>query len=283
MRFSSELAVATLAARRAGQVILSHYQANAAGWELKSDGTPVSRADLEANAVIVATLKDAFADDAILTEESPDDERRLGQERVWIVDPLDGTRGFLARTDDFAVHVALAVNGVPTVSVVYQPVPDRLGSAVAGAGAFSSDANGPPRRLQCSQRAAWTDLRIGVSRHNAPARLLAWLDEVGLRAQAVQVGASQKYAALAEGTLDAVVTITPTEKEWDTCAPELLVCEAGGVVTDGDGQPLRYNQPSALIHRPRGILASNGRCHAELLQRIRSILPECLPEGLRTP
>ncbi|HEY0710486.1 MAG TPA: 3'(2'),5'-bisphosphate nucleotidase CysQ, partial [Polyangia bacterium] len=270
VRFSSELAVAELAARRAGQVILSHYQAAATGWNLKGDGSPVSRADIEANAVIVATLQEAFADDAILAEESPDDEGRLQCERVWIVDPLDGTRGFLARTDDFAVHVALVVKGLPMVSVVYQPVGDRLGWAVAGEGAFVGEAGTPPRRLRCSDRAAMGDLRIGVSRHNAPPALLAWLDAVGLRAQAVQVGASQKYVALAEGALDAVVTITPSEKEWDTCAPELLVHEAGGVVTDGDGQPLRYNQPSALIHRPRGILASNGRCHAELLQRIRS-------------
>jgi 3'-phosphoadenosine 5'-phosphosulfate (PAPS) 3'-phosphatase len=274
VRFSSELAVAELAARRAGQVILSHYQAPAPDWELKGDGSPVSRADIEANAAIVATLADAFAGDAILAEESPDDDRRLGCERVWIVDPLDGTRGFLARTDDFAVHVALAVNGVPMVSVVYQPVVDRLDWAVAGEGAFSVNAGAAPRRLRCSERAVLADLRLGISRHNAPPRLLAWLDGNALRGQAVQLGASQKYAALAEGVLDAVVTITPSEKEWDTCAPELLVREAGGTVTDGDGRPLRYNQPAAFIHRPRGILASNGRCHGELLQKIAPILPE---------
>jgi 3'-phosphoadenosine 5'-phosphosulfate (PAPS) 3'-phosphatase len=129
-----------------------------------------------------------------------------------------------------------------------------------------------PQRLRCSQRSTVADLRIGVSRHNAPAALLAWLDAAGLRSHAVQVGASQKYAALAEGSLDAVVTITPSEKEWDTCAPELLVHEAGGIVTDGDGQPLRYNQPPGFIHRPRGIVASNGRCHDELVRMIAPLL-----------
>ena len=278
MRFSSELAVAQLAARRAGAVILGHYRvrpadAPAANFDLKADGSPVSRADLEANAAILETLRENFAGDAVLSEESPDDDARLGHERVWIVDPLDGTRGFLAGTDDFAVHVALAIKGEPTVSVVYQPVGDRLYWAVAGAGAFLiSTGEERGRRLHCSDLGALSQQRIGISRHNAPASLLAWLDAAGLRAHAVQLGASQKYAALAEGTLEAVVTVTGSEKEWDTCAPELLVREAGGTVTDGDGKRLRYNQPAGQIHRPRGILASNGRCHDELLNMIAPLL-----------
>jgi 3'(2'), 5'-bisphosphate nucleotidase len=268
--FDRELAAAEEAARRAGRVILAHYTAAATPFETKADGSPVSRADLEAEAALLESLRAAFPDDAILSEESPESgEERLGRERVWIVDPLDGTRGFLARTGDFGVHVALAVAGVPTVAIVYQPVEDRLYRAVAGRGAFAM--KGPTsRRLRVSTRDQVAALRVGISRHNAPAALTDWLAAEGLAA--VAMGASSKYTALAEGTLDALVTITTSEMEWDTCAPELIVHEAGGTVTDGDGQPLRYNQPAGALARRRGIVASNGRCHAELLERVRPLL-----------
>jgi 3'(2'), 5'-bisphosphate nucleotidase len=276
--FERELAVAEEAARRAGAIILTHYGTQPTAFETKADGSPVSRADLEANAAIVAALHAAFPDDGVLSEESPDlaalpgaPAGRLGKRRVWIVDPLDGTRGFLARTDDFAVHVALAVAGVPSVAVVHQPVGDVLDRAVVDQGAFRVQG-GTTRRLRVSTRDAVADFRVGISRHNAPAALLAWLDQHGLGAEAVRLGASVKYSALADGALDVVLTVTRTEKEWDTCAPQLLVTEAGGSVTDGDGQPLRYNQPAGAIDRPRGIVASNGRCHAQLVGMIGPLL-----------
>jgi 3'(2'), 5'-bisphosphate nucleotidase len=214
----------------------------------------------------------------VLSEESPDDAGRAGaadrlrKSRVWIIDPLDGTRGFLARTDDFAVHVALAVDGIPSVSVVYQPVADVLYRAVVGLGAFCV-SGGTVRRLRVSTRATVAEHRVGISRHNAPAPLLAWLDQHGLAAQAVQLGASLKYTACAEGNLDAVITVTRTEKEWDTCAPALLVTEAGGTVTDADGQPLLYNQPAGALDRSRGIVVSNGRCHGQLVAMVGVLLP----------
>ncbi len=271
MPYERELAVAQEAARRAGSIILDHYVAPASTFETKPDGSPVSRADLEANAVLVAHLRAAFPEDGLLSEESPDDQERLGKARVWIIDPLDGTRGFLARTDDFGVHVALAVDGEPAVSVVYQPVGDVLYRAAAGRGAFRvTRAN--VLRLRTSTRGEVADLRIGVSRHNAPAALTSWLERQGLADRAVPLGASVKYTALAEGVLDAVVTITGSEKEWDTCAPQLIVTEAGGVVTDGDGAPLRYNQPPGSIDRPRGIVASNGRCHEALARAVRPLI-----------
>ena len=278
MPFERELAVAEEAARRAGATILNHYGAAPTAFETKADGSPVSRADLEANQTLLAILQGAFPDDGLLSEESPDlagapgGESRLDKVRVWIIDPLDGTRGFLARTDDFAVHVALAVGGVPTVSVVFQPVGGQLYRAVRGQGAFCV-RGATVSQLRVSSVGAFAEQRVGISRHNATAPLLAWLDERGLAARAVRLGASLKYTALAEGLLDAVVTVTGSEKEWDTCAPELLVTEAGGTVTDGDGQPLRYNQPALAIDRPRGIVASNGRCHAEFIDSLGPLLP----------
>jgi 3'(2'),5'-bisphosphate nucleotidase len=264
-----ELAAAEEAAGRAAAVIMAHYRGGQTRFEHKPDGSPVSAVDREADAAITACLQARFPEDAVLSEESPDSSGRLSRARVWIVDPLDGTRGFLARTDDFCVHVALAIGGVPVVAVVVRPVAGVTYRAVAGQGA-ERVADGRATRLAVSDRAALGELRLGISRHNAPPALLAWLDAQGLSARALRTGASTKYMALAEGTLDGVVTITGGEKEWDTCAPELVVREAGGVVTDGDGRPLRYNQPG--IDRPRGIVASNGVSHAALLAAVAPLL-----------
>jgi 3'(2'), 5'-bisphosphate nucleotidase len=264
--FQSEVALAEQAARRAGEVLLRHYRSpSGPAFETKGDGSPVSQADLEANAVIEATVRQAFPGDAWLSEESADDPTRLAARRVWIVDPLDGTRGFLERNDDFSVHVALAVDGAPVVGVVYHPVSDALYRAVAGQGAFRVRADGvaPVRTSSCGQIGAF---RIGISRHLAPPALLDWLAREGLSGRSIRWGASGKYTALAQGDLDAVVTATFGEKEWDSCAPELIVREAGGIVTDGDGRPLAYNQRD--VGRPRGIVTSNGPCHQELLARL---------------
>jgi 3'(2'),5'-bisphosphate nucleotidase len=269
--FEKELAVAEQAARRAGEVLLRHYRApGVTAFETKGDGSPVSGADLEANAVIEDTIRRAFPDDAWLSEESADGDERLAARRVWIIDPLDGTRGFLARTDDFAVHVALAQAGAPVVGVVLHPVQDALYRAVAGQGAFRVRADGATR-LQASPCAELADFRVGISRHNAPAALLAWLAGEGLDGRAVRWGASGKYTALAQGDLEAVVTVTFGEKEWDSCAPELIVREAGGAVTDGHGQPLLYNQRD--VGRPRGVVSSNGTRHRELLDRLAVLFP----------
>ena len=264
-----ELAVAEQAARRAAAVILGHYRAGPTPFENKADGSPVSAVDREADAAIAACLAEAFPGDAILSEETPDGPERLGRRRVWIVDPLDGTRGFLARTDDFCVHVALAIDGVPAVGVVHRPVSGVAYRAVAGQGAYRVEG-GAATRLQVSSVASLSGLRLGISRHNAPPALLAWLQTEGLSERALRSGASTKYTALAEGALDGVVTITRGEKEWDTCAPELIVREAGGVVTDGDGRPLGYNRPD--VDRPRGIVASNGASHAALLAAVAPLL-----------
>jgi 3'-phosphoadenosine 5'-phosphosulfate (PAPS) 3'-phosphatase len=269
--FERELVVAEEAARKAGDVLLRRYRDPAGpSFETKPDGSPVSQADLEANAVIEATLRQAFPGDAWLSEESADDLARLGASRVWIVDPLDGTRGFLGRTDDFGVHVALAVEGAPTVGVVFHPVQAALYRAVAGQGAFRVGGDGVTR-IRTSSSARLADFRIGISRTNAPPALLQWLEREGLAARAVRWGASGKYTSLAQGDLEAVVTVTFGEKEWDSCAPELIVREAGGEVTDGQGGRLTYNQRQ--VDRPRGVVSSNGACHPELLARLAGLYP----------
>ena len=125
--YARELEAAERAARLGGEAILRHYRRGSdVRIEIKPDQSPVTEADLAANAVIVDLLRAAFPDDGILSEELPDGEERFSKRRVWIIDPLDGTRDFVARTDQFCVHVGLAVDGVAAVGAVFQPVAGRI-------------------------------------------------------------------------------------------------------------------------------------------------------------
>lgn len=268
MAYSSELETAIRAAHAAGEIIAGYYAAGSVQVDLKADASPVTQADRDADAAIAAVLRAAFPDDAILSEESPDDEVRLSRSRVWIVDPLDGTRDFVGRTDDFAVHVALAVDGVPVVGAVFLPVTSTLYSATVGGGAWR-ETTGVRERLHVSAAVDRTALRIGISRHHLADRLRTCLDTAQITSR-FPVGASVKHMRLAGGDLDAVINLSAHEMEWDTCAPEIVIREAGGSYTDGDGRPFRYNQSDIEHHR--GSVASNGACHADLIALVAPYL-----------
>jgi len=268
-RYDDELEVARQAARDAAAIILRHYAAGSIAVEIKADDSPVTAADRDANAAIVRRIAAAFPGDAILSEELPDSEARLGAGRVWIVDPLDGTRDFGARTGEFCVHVALAVGGDAVVGAVLQPTAGALYSAAAGAGAFV-EAGGGAEPLRVSTVADLPRVRVGTSRLNASSVLGACLDAAGLGARAQVMGASVKHMAIARGALEAAINLSPGECEWDTCAPEVILREAGGAMTDGAGQPFRYNQRD-VVHR-RGSIASNGAAHARLVALVAPYL-----------
>lgn len=263
MEYGPELAIAERAARAGGEIVAACYARGAIAVETKPDRSPVTEADRAASAAIVAVLREAFPGDWVLSEEEADDTARLDRRRVWIVDPLDGTRDFIARTGQFSVHVGLAVDGAAVVGAVYQPVTETLYAAATGGGAWRTRVGGARERLAVSSAREPAALRIGTSRLNAGGRLAGFLAAAGLERAAVPMGASVKHMALAEGALDACVNLSPGEQEWDTCAPEVVIREAGGAFTDGDGRPFRYNARD-LAHR-RGSLASNGACHAALL------------------
>ena len=131
-RLDRELEVARAAAREAGAAIMRFYGNVDVEVHSKPDLSPVTAADEAANVCLTEKIRGAFPEDGFLSEESPDDESRLGKQRVWIVDPLDGTRDFLAQTGDFCVLVGLAIDGAPVLGVAYQPVKDALYFACRG-------------------------------------------------------------------------------------------------------------------------------------------------------
>jgi 3'(2'), 5'-bisphosphate nucleotidase len=266
--------VACQAARDAGRVILGFYGNPELVVDVKADTSPVTAADRAADALILDRLRTAFPGDAFLTEESPDDPSRFGKSRVWIIDPLDGTRDFIAQTGDFSVHIGLCIAGQPVLGVVYQPVRQALYHARRGGGAFL-DSSGASSQIRTSTRKVVGELRVGISRLNPDEGLGKCLAASGLAPRAVAMGASVKHMALARGDLDAVLNLSAAEQEWDTCAPEVILVEAGCVVSDGDGTEMRYNQKD--LFRRRGSVASNGLCHPLMLRIMAPCLPEELP------
>lgn len=260
---SSELEAALHAARTAALAagaLLKPEAGRVHPAEAKGDGSPVTALDLEADRIIQTLLRRAFPAIPIVSEESSTPDAP-GANRFWLIDPLDGTRDFAAGSPEFAVHIALVDDGRPIVAVVLQPATGALFEATAGAGAFRSD-RGRREGIRVSSTDQLTEFRIGISRRSPGERLTRLLTETPLGARAVPQGASLKITAVADGELDGTLCLHHREKAWDSCAPGLIVTEAGGKITDVDGGPMTYGGSDLGHHR--GIVTSNGRCHEEL-------------------
>ena len=239
MAFERELEVALAAAREAGEIIRRHYEVGTRAWE-KSADNPVTLADLEADAAIVARLREAFPEDAILSEESVRDDGRLACQRTWIVDPMDGTKEFTRRIPEFAVSVALALDGVPVVGVVANPIAAVTVWATRGGGTFRDG-----RRVRVSSCAKLADAVLVASRSELARDEFAPYD--GWFRELRPMGSiAWKLACIASGEGDLNLSVAP-KNEWDVCAGDVLVREAGGRYLDFAGRERRYNQADPRI------------------------------------
>ena len=256
-----EKALAIAAARAAGDIIRTIYETNYRVEYKKGDNSPVTLADREANQKIHAMLQAAFPDYGWLSEETVDSPARLSTHRVWVVDPMDGTREFIQKIPEFAVSIGLVEAGWPILGVVYNPILDQLFWAVRGQGAW------------CGTR----PLRVPETPHLVEATILSsrsetkrgeWKDFRSLFRARPMGSIAYKLACIANGAADASFTLMP-KNEWDICAGTLLVEEAGGRVTTLGGKPVRFNQPTTLL---QGLVASNGRLHTQLLELLTSRL-----------
>jgi 3'(2'), 5'-bisphosphate nucleotidase len=258
-----ELDTAARLARAAGVAAMRHY-GRAASIE-KADASPVSHADYAANHVILEGLRSAYPADAIRSEESEDTRPAAnGGGRVWIVDPLDGTREFLAQNGEFSVLVGLVVEGTPMVGAVYLPGCDALYGAARGHGAWV-ERRGRREPLACAP-ADPRALRLIGSRSHADPLLESMRRALGIRDVVPCGSIGVKCARLAEGECDLYIHPVGFLKEWDTCAPEVLLREAGGSVTDCLGRPLAYGKPDPV--QPDGILACGPGALEFVLERV---------------
>jgi 3'(2'), 5'-bisphosphate nucleotidase len=232
-------------ARRAGAEAMAIYDGEHQV-EFKDDRSPLTAADRAAHAAIVAGLAALEPRLPILSEEGraiPYAERRAWS-RFWLVDPLDGTKEFIKRNGEFTVNIALIENGAPVLGVVYAPALDRLYCGAVGEGAFVCSGTGhrDPVRVRSADPAA--GLTVVMSRSHPSPELDDFLRDIKV-ADALPVGSSLKFCAVAEGQADLYPRLGPT-MEWDTAAGQAVVEAAGGRVLALDGSPLRYNKAELL-------------------------------------
>lgn len=270
--YERDLRVAVELARAAGAAALEFYGGPLRVEHKGALAEPVTQADKVANELIVRGLREAFPDDGILAEESVDTARRLGRDRVWMVDPLDGTKGFIAGSGDFAVQIGLAVAGESVLGVVYQPVPDVLYHAARGRGTWVVRPQLEPTRLRVSEHTEIARMRLAASRAHRSQRMDAVVRALGITEEVRRDSVGVKVGLIAERQCDLYIHLSGKTKQWDTCAPEAVLREAGGSMTDLFGQPLLYNTPDVWNHN--GIVATNGVAHEAVIERIRPLLEQ---------
>jgi len=273
--YRDEIRLAVELARAAGAVLLKHYYSpflveqkiNALD-EIEE----VTAADREANELIVKGLREQFPNDGILAEESSDSEDRLAKNRVWLIDPMDGTKNFIARDGDFAVQIGLAVDGESVAGVVYQPVRDVLYRAARGGGSWIEEKDNQAARMSVSQRTRAGEMVLASSRSHRGPRMDSVVSAFGFKNEMRRGSVGIKMGLIAEQDADLYFHLSPSTKQWDTCGPEIILVEAGGKVTDLFGQPLRYND--VRIDNRNGIVATNGAAHEMVIENLRPLLAE---------
>lgn len=237
-------------AKKAGEKIMHYYASvQTLQTEYKEDNSPLTEADKAAHQIIHQGLAQYVLDNEgpapVLSEEGqqiPFTERQ-NWHRYWCVDPLDGTREFLAKNDEFAVNIALIMQHEPILGVIYIPAQKRGYLAWRGGGAYRVDSSGKRERIvtQSPPHRPW---RVLVSRHCSMITLQPWLSSLG-ETTLDSRGSSLKFGALASGEADVMLRLSPTS-EWDNAAGHCLLEEAGGAIFCLDGLPLVYNRSGIL-------------------------------------
>ncbi|RMF57871.1 MAG: 3'(2'),5'-bisphosphate nucleotidase CysQ [Calditrichaeota bacterium] len=268
--FAKELQAATEIVREAGKIVLSFYHMDYEV-QFKNEKEPVTQADHASNDYITGRLRELFPEDGILAEESKDDLSRLEKKRVWLVDPMDGTREFIDKVGQFSVMIGLVKNGRPVLGVVYQPTTDTLFYAAKDRGAFVT-RNGASRALKVSDIVDPSEMRLVVSRSHRSHLVDAMKESLGIEKEVSSGSVGLKVGLMVEQKSDLYLHPNSKTKEWDTCAPEIILREAGGRISDCWGEPLRYNKENVFNHK--GFVASNGRSHFEIVEKIKPFLDQ---------
>ncbi|MBV8307526.1 MAG: 3'(2'),5'-bisphosphate nucleotidase CysQ [Gammaproteobacteria bacterium] len=234
-------------ARAAGREILEVYAVGAVAATAKADDSPLTAADLRAHRAILQGLRELTPELPVLSEESAPGSyaTRAQWQRYWLVDPLDGTREFLARNGEFTVNLALIEGHVPVLGVVHVPVTGITYCGLPGQGAWRQEGAGARIAIRVAERSA-TPLRVVGSRSHRGDSLRAFLDRVGPH-ELLAIGSSLKLCLVAEGAADVYPRLGPTS-EWDTAAAHAVVLAAGGAVSTLEGLPLAYNTREALLN-----------------------------------
>lgn len=268
MSLEHELSVAVGLARKAGAVLLQFYSGET-GVEWKDEREPVTAADRAANALIVDELARMFPDDGILAEETPDTTGRLRHDRLWVIDPMDGTKEFIKKNGEFSVMIGLAIDGLATVGAVYQPTRDRMFYGCVGTGSFLVHEGAEPIPLSVSSTDDTKSMSVAVSRSHRSPEIDAVRAALGIEREVRSGSVGLKVGLICEQLCDLYIHPSPQTKQWDSCGPEAILVAAGGRMTDLQGNPFIYNRTD--LYNRHGILATNGRAHDRILERVAEV------------
>ena len=249
------------AVTNAGEKILEIYKDDFQVGK-KDDNSPITQADLESNKIIKESLLRTKI--PILSEEDTDDKSRMGSDKVWIVDPLDGTQDFVNKTDEFTVMVGLVENHIPVMGIVYWPTEKKIYFAEKDLGAFCHESEGWMRISVRGVEEVTESLAL-VSRHHLSDKEKKMLEQLEIKNTA-NIGSSLKVMEIASGRADIYLTSTHKMKQWDTAASHCIISEAGGKMTDISGNDLVYNTES--VNHENGLLVTNGIIHEEIVSKI---------------
>jgi myo-inositol-1(or 4)-monophosphatase len=244
------------AVKEAGAIVMQFFRGPLRQWTKGQGDSPVTEADIAANDLLQKRLVEAG--DGWLSEESENDPTRLGARRVWVVDPIDGTRAFIAGREDWSVSAALVIDGRPVAAALYAPATDELFLSTSGSGATRNGV-----LIKANSGSSLDGARI-----SGPKRMLDRIarDRPAVVAMPRVHSLALRLARTAHGELDAAIA-GGNGHDWDLAAADLLVHEAGGTLTALDGRALIYNRPDPI----HGVLIAGGReRHAALVELIRA-------------
>jgi 3'(2'), 5'-bisphosphate nucleotidase len=244
-----------------------HDQVDEIEW--KGENDPVTAADKAVNDFLVEKLTASFPDIGVLAEESKDNLDRLNYKAIWCIDPLDGTKEFIARNGEFSIMVGLALEGMAVLGVVYQPVKDFMYSGIRDEGAWLTTPEGRVP-MHVSQITDPSEMRLIVSRSHRNPIVDTIKQALGITQEHISGSVGLKCGLIARDEADLYLHPAPGLKEWDTCAPEAILFGAGGQVSDCWGRPYLYNQPD--VRRHFGLVASNGEAHTRIISLLIPVL-----------
>lgn len=260
----SELKIAVDAAIKAGNEILQVYSKDFSS-EIKNDDSPITDADRKSNKIIKEVLSNTNLE--ILSEEDEDEESRLEKDKIWIIDPLDGTTDFVNRTGEFTVMIALVENKKPILGIIYWPTEKTLFLAQKDFGAWKFHNDGWTK-ISVSNISDLKKCRAVGSRHHLSESEKELLKKLMIT-DFSSIGSSLKVGKISSGSADVYLTTTNKMKEWDTCASYCIISEAGGKMTDMLGNDISYNN-EYVVHQ-NGILVTNGLVHDKIVNELKKL------------
>ncbi len=256
---SPESKLGIQAALEAGKIVLAIYNKDFST-TTKIDNEPLTEADIKSNDVIQKII--SKSGHPILSEESIDDKKRLDFNKVWIIDPLDGTSDFIKKTGEFTIMISLVESNLPILGIIYWPTEDKLFLAQKDQGAFKLD-NGKWSKIAVNNISELSQCKVVGSRFHLSDNEQKLLKSMNI-SKFTSKGSSLKVTDISSGLAEFYLTTTNKIKQWDTCASYCLIKEAGGKMTDMLGNDLKYN--TEKLNHENGLLVSNGLIHDKVLK-----------------